>query len=47
MDTSEFPRLIYLVILLAAVVGWGLAESRNSLGKTARSLIVWGLIFLG
>jgi aspartyl protease family protein len=47
MDTSDFPRLIYLVILLTAVVGWLIAENRQSLGQTARSLIVWGLIFLG
>ena len=47
MDSSDFPRLVYLVILLTAVVGWLIAENRNSLGKTARSLIVWGLIFIG
>ena len=47
MDSADFPRLVYLVILLTAVVGWLIAENRHSLGKTARSMLVWGLIFVG
>ena len=47
MDSSEFPRVIYLVILLVAVVGWLLAENRNSFGKNIRAIMVWGMIFLG
>lgn len=47
MDSSDFPRLVYLVILLTAVVGWLIAENRNSLGKTVRSLLAWGMIFIG
>lgn len=47
MDTSDFPRLVYLVILGAAVIGWVIAENRNALGKTARGLLVWGLILIG
>lgn len=47
MDSADFPRLFYLVILLTAVVGWLIAENRQSLGKTARSLLAWGLIFVG
>ena len=47
MDTADFPRLVYLVILLTAVVGWMIAENRASLGKSVRSLLVWGMIFLG
>lgn len=47
MDSADFPRLVYLVILLTAVVGWLIAENRQSLGKTARTLVVWGLIFIG
>lgn len=47
MDSADLPRLAYLVILLTAVVGWFLAENRQSLGATMRSFIVWGLIFLG
>lgn len=47
MDSADFPRLIYLVILGAAILGWVMAENRNSLGRTARSLLVWGLMFIG
>ena len=47
MDSQDFPRLIYLVILLVAVSGWFFAENRTSLGKSARMLLAWGLIFLG
>ena len=47
MDNADLPRLIYLVILGAAMIGWLVTESRNSLGRTARSLLVWGLIFIG
>ena len=47
MDSANFPRLVYLVILLTAVVGWLMAENRQSLGRTARSLLVWGLIVVG
>ena len=47
MDSQEIPRLAYLVILLIAVVGWFVAENRNSLGKSFRMMLVWGLIFLG
>ncbi|MEL7026455.1 MAG: TIGR02281 family clan AA aspartic protease [Pseudomonadota bacterium] len=47
MDSNEIPRLIYLVVLGAAVAGWFLAENRQSLGKTARQLAAWGLIFIG
>ncbi len=47
MDSADFPRLVYLVILGAVVIGWLVAENRNSLGKTFRGLIVWGLIIVG
>ncbi|NNE78631.1 MAG: TIGR02281 family clan AA aspartic protease [Silicimonas sp.] len=47
MDSQDLPRLIYLVLLLTAVGGWFIAENRQSLGKTARMLLAWGLIFLG
>ncbi|MEQ9055116.1 MAG: TIGR02281 family clan AA aspartic protease [Roseovarius confluentis] len=32
---------------MTAVVGWLMAENRQSLGRTARSLLVWGLIVVG
>ena len=47
MDSQDLPRLVYLVILLVAVGGWFFAENRQSLGKSARMLLAWGLIFLG
>lgn len=47
MDSSEIPRIAYLVLLLVAVGGWFIAENRTSLGKTLRMALAWGLIFLG
>lgn len=47
MDSNDLPRLIYLVLLGAAVVGWFLAENRGNLGKTARMALAWGMIFVG
>jgi len=47
MENVPFDRLIYLVILGAAVAGWFFAENRQSLGKSARMALAWGLIFLG
>ncbi len=47
MDSTDLPRLIYLVLLGAAVVGWYLAENRGNLGKTARMGLAWGMIFVG
>lgn len=47
MDNAELPRLIYLVLLGAAVVGWFIAENRGNLGATARMAMAWGMIFIG
>ena len=47
MDSFEIDRLIYLVILGAAVLGWFVAEHRGALGRGLRMALVWGLIFLG
>ncbi len=47
MDSTDLPRLIYLVLLGTAVVGWFLAENRGNLGQTARMGMAWGMIFLG
>ena len=47
MDNGELPRLIYLVLLGTAVAGWFIAENRETLGKTARTAMVWAMIFLG
>lgn len=47
MDSEDLPRLLYLVLLGAAVVGWFIAENRGRLGATARMAFAWGLIFVG
>lgn len=40
-------RVIYLVMILVAIGGWGLAEYRSRLGEAARSLLAWALIVMG
>ncbi len=47
MDGDSFARLIYLGLLLAAIGGWALVESRQRVGQTLRVLLAWGLIFIG
>ena len=47
MSDFELPRLLYLVILGAAVIGWFLAENRGNLGKSLRMAMAWGMIFVG
>ncbi len=47
MDSFDFGRLVYLVLLGTAVAGYLVAEGRQGLGKTARQAAVWGFIFLG
>ena len=47
MDFDQFPRLVYLLLLLTAVGGWFIAENRTSIGRSLRMFLAWGLIFLG
>lgn len=47
MDGDGFGRLLYLLLLLAAVGGWVMVEYRNRLGQALRTAMAWGLIFLG
>ncbi|NNJ67696.1 MAG: TIGR02281 family clan AA aspartic protease [Boseongicola sp.] len=47
MNNIDLDSLIYLTILGAAVIGWFIAENRQGLGKIARMLVAWGLIFVG
>ncbi|MCI2398167.1 TIGR02281 family clan AA aspartic protease [Aliiroseovarius subalbicans] len=47
MSGDDFGHLTYLILLGAAIAGYFIAENRQSLGKTTRQLIVWGLLFLG
>ena len=47
MEGSDWGRLAYLVILLVAVGGWVLVEYRTRLGQALRTVVAWGLIFVG
>lgn len=47
MDSDSIARLIYLVLLAAAIAGWFLAENRASMGKNLRMALAWCMIFLG
>lgn len=47
MDGDRFGQLLYLGLLLAAIAGWGFAEYRGRMGQGLRSLLAWGMIFVG
>ncbi len=47
MSSFEIGNLIYLVLLLAMILTWFVAQNRQSLGKTAQQALAWGLIFVG
>lgn len=47
MATDDLPRFVYLVLLLVAVGGYVLVESRRNLGRTLHQAAIWGVIFLG
>jgi len=47
MDSNDFGRVLYFVLLLAAIFGSYLVSSRENLGKTAQMASIWGLIFVG
>lgn len=47
MDPNDFPRFVYLVLLLIVVGGYALVESRKNLGKVMHQAAIWTLIFLG
>ena len=47
MNGDNFGQLLYLGLLLAALAGWGLAEYRGRMGQGLRSLVAWGMIFVG
>lgn len=47
MNSFEFGQMAYLVLLGIAVGGWFISQNRNSLGKIAQQMLVWGLIFVG
>lgn len=47
MNGDDFGQLVYLGLLGAAIAGYFIADNRQSLGKTLRMAILWGLLFLG
>mgnify|MGYP001795311735 CR=1 FL=1 len=47
MTGDDTARLLYLVLLGAAVAGWFFTQNRASLGKNAQYAMVWGLLFVG
>jgi aspartyl protease family protein len=47
MSSFEWGNLIYLILLLAMILSWFVAQNRQSLGKSAQQALAWGLIFVG
>lgn len=47
MDGDTTTRLAYLILLLLSVSGYFVFEARANMGRTARQLLVWGVIFVG
>jgi aspartyl protease family protein len=47
MASDDLPRFVYLVLLLIAIGGYVLVESRRNLGRTLHQAAIWGVIFLG
>jgi len=47
MDGDSIGRLVYLVVLGAAVVAWFISQNRQSLNKTMQQAMAWVFIFVG
>ncbi|MEZ5913821.1 MAG: TIGR02281 family clan AA aspartic protease [Paracoccaceae bacterium] len=47
LDGDQIGRLLYLVLLLAAIGGYLMVEARGRMGPALRAAAAWGLIFLG
>lgn len=47
MDPANYGYLIYLVLLLTALCVWAFTGQRRNLGKMARYLGVWVMVFMG
>lgn len=47
MSGDDFGRMAYLVLILAALIGWAMVEYRGRLGFAMRSAMAWGMIFVG
>lgn len=46
LDGDAMARMFYLILLLAALAGWGLAEFRGRMGQGLRMAVAWGTIFV-
>ncbi len=46
MDGDALARMFYLILLLTALAGWGLAEFRGRIGQGLRMAVAWGTIFV-
>lgn len=47
MDSSDIPRLVYLLMLGGVLVFWFLVQNRQSLGKKVQQAMAWVFIFIG
>ena len=47
MDGDSLVKLIYLLILLAAIIGWFVASGQKKLNRVLQQLSVWAFIFIG
>jgi aspartyl protease family protein len=47
MDSEDYGRLSYLLLLLLAVSGWIFVEYKGRIGFALRSAAAWAMIFIG
>ena len=47
MTDFDMGRLAYLILLLAVLLFWFLAQGRANMNRTLQHAVLWGLIFLG
>lgn len=47
MNSDDYGRLAYLILLLVAVGGWVMVEYRGRLGFALRTAAAWAMIFVG
>lgn len=47
MTADDTGRLIYLVLLGCAVVGWFIVQNRDGMAKMLQQAMIWGFLFLG
>lgn len=47
MNSDDFGRLIYLVLLGAVIASWFFVQNRTTLSKSVQQAAIWALIFVG